>query len=100
MSAFKIGEYKGNATITFPQTSDRFPTTFGLGKAQAILTLIRKYKIPEAEVKDIAKMFGIYNLDKVSDTDLTAGCEALVKTEIARRKATEVGSDLEAMLSQ
>jgi hypothetical protein len=40
-----IGEYKGSPVITLPLSADgKFPFTFGLGKAKAILKYIDEIK--------------------------------------------------------
>jgi hypothetical protein len=40
-----IGEYKGSPVISLPMTADgKFPFTFGLGKAKAILKYLDEIK--------------------------------------------------------
>ncbi len=44
-SEVTFGEYKGSPTITLPTTADgRFPFTFGVGKAKAILKYVEDIK--------------------------------------------------------
>jgi hypothetical protein len=40
-----VGEYKGSPVISLPMTADgKFPFTFGLGKAKAILKYLEEIK--------------------------------------------------------